>query len=333
MVKFIASVFISISLALTGVSTALAEKRIALVVGNSAYEHTTSLKNPKNDASAIADVLTRMGFDAVTLKLDLGYRAMRQAIRAFGRDVRDADLAVMYFAGHGMELAGHNYLVPTDARLLSDSDLEYEAVQLRSVLRAVQSAAKLSLVILDACRNNPLSSSMTHSSGLTRSVTRGFSRIEPTGNTLVAYAAKDGTVSEDGAGTHSPYALALLGHLETPGLEIRLLLGRVRDEVLEQTDKRQEPFVYGSVGGDPVYLIEPADETTTPVTGPKGSDAQAWTAIQNTNSPGVLKAYIKRFPDSLYAEFAKARLAELEAKNEKTEVAVGVFSRYPDAGS
>ena len=171
---------------------ASAEKRVALVIGNSAYRHTRALPNPKNDADAIAKLLRANGFADVTLKNDLDYRAMRDAVRVFGEAARAADIALIYYGGHGLEGAGENYLMPIDARLLRDGDLEYEAVTLGSVLSAVGSAKRLRVVILDACRNNPLGERMALAADVTRSVTRGLARIEPRGDVLVAYSAMCG---------------------------------------------------------------------------------------------------------------------------------------------
>lgn len=238
-----------------------AGKRVALVIGNGAYKHTRALPNPGNDAAAIAGRFRAMGFDSVSLQKDLDYQAMRLAIRNFGRRAQRADVAVVYFAGHGLEVGGRNYLVPTDAKLLSDDDLEYEAVTLGSILRQVRSARALRLVILDACRNNPLSSKMQLSQGITRSVTRGFSRIEPEGDIYVAYAAKHGTVAADGDGIHSPYTSALLKHMSEPGIDIRRMFGKVRDSVSAATNGRQQPHTYGSLGGGLLYLVPPDGKT------------------------------------------------------------------------
>lgn len=248
------------------------QKRVALVIGNGAYQHTRALPNPKNDADAIAKMLREIGFE-VGLKLDLAKSAMREEMLAFEAAVREADIALVYFAGHGMELAGENYLVPTDARLASDSDLETQAVTLRSVLNTVGNARRLKIVILDACRNNPLSESMALVTGATRSVSRGLARIEPSrgpssmdhkGDVLVAYAARAGTVADDGPNRHSPYAEALLKHVKTPGIDVRIMFGKVRDHVLAATGHTQEPFIYGSLSGDIISLVPAKLEVRAP---------------------------------------------------------------------
>ena len=180
---------------------------------------------------------------------------MREAVRRFTDAALAADVALVYYAGHGLEVAGENYLVPVDAKLLRDVDLEYEAVTLGSLLAAVDGARKLKLVILDACRNNPLGEKMALRAGRTRSVTRGLARLEATGEVLVAYAAKAGTLAQDGAGRHSPYAEALLKHMATPGLDVLRMFGRVKEAVLEATNRGQEPWIYGSPGGEAFALV------------------------------------------------------------------------------
>lgn len=309
-------IFLSLAfVAMIAIPDAEAAKRVALVIGNSAYEHTRKLPNPKNDAKAIAATLKRIGFDQVTLRLDLGYRPMRDAIRAFGRDAKDADVALVYYAGHGLELGRQNFLVPIDAKLRTDDDLPYEAVTLDETLRAVRRAKNLRLVILDACRNNPLASTMELAAGITRSVSRGFSRIEPTGDVLVAYSAKHGTVAEDGDDEHSPFAKALLKHLPTPGLDVGFMFRRVRTAVLEATSRRQEPFTYGSLGRENVFLVPPSEKSSVKV--PLGPAAQAWEAVKDSKSSSDLEAFIYSYPDSFFAKLAKTRLSAITNRLER----------------
>lgn len=231
--------------------------RVALVVGNSDYVHTQSLPNPARDATAVADKLRGMGFNSVSLKLDLDLDSMTRAITEFAARARGADIAVIFYAGHGMEAGGDNFLVPVNARIKKEADIRKETVRLSSALDAVRSAARLGLIVLDACRNNPLSTTLQLRSGA-RFVRRGFARVEPRGDMLVAYAAAAGTTAQDGDGPHSPYTSAILAHLDTPGLDVRRLFGRVRDDVLKATGQVQEPATYGSLGGDAVYLVPPA---------------------------------------------------------------------------
>lgn len=238
-----------------------AENRVALVIGNAAYEHATILRNPRNDAEAIGRLLGEIGFD-VAVKIDLNYETLRQEVKDFGRKAINADMAIIYFAGHGLELDGENYLVPTDARLETDADLEYEAVTLTSMLHAVERARGLRVVILDACRNNPFGQRMVPTGTRTRSVARGLGQVEPTGDVIVAYSAKHGTLAQDGTGSLSPYAAALVEHMARPGIDIRLMLGSVRDSVRKATDGVQDPFYYGSLPGSLLALVPAASEST-----------------------------------------------------------------------
>ena len=237
-----------IALGLIGApSNAGAAGRVALVVGNSAYAVVGDLPNPGNDAADVSAALERLGF-VVTTVLDAGRVELNDALRFFRRESEGADVALVFYAGHGMEMNGVNYLVPVDARLERDTDVRYETVSLDDVLAAVE-PAKLRLVILDACRNNPLARSMARS-GATRSVSCGsFGELDEgllRDETLMAYAAAAGTTAADGTGRNSPYTTALLAYLEEP-LEIGVLFRRVRGRVLEATVGRQRPHEYGSL--------------------------------------------------------------------------------------
>ena len=237
--------------AATGASGAPSnDRRIALVVGNSAYENVAALPNPARDARLVADVLKRTGFATVTLLTDLRKDALVDALRDFAGRAETADWAVVYYAGHGMEVGGVNYLIPTDAKISADRDIGFEAVPLEQVLNAAERAQKLRLVILDACRDNPFASQMKRTLTVaSRSVSRGLAAVEPDAGTLVVYAAKDGETALAGAGTTSPFASAFVKNLPTPGLEVRRLFDFVRDDVMEATGRRQKPFSYGSISG------------------------------------------------------------------------------------
>jgi formylglycine-generating enzyme required for sulfatase activity len=238
-----------------GVVPGHAQSRVALVIGNSAYANVPALPNPANDARAVAASFKRLGFEVTTLT-DANFDVMRRGLINFGRRSRGAEMAVVYFAGHGMEVGGENWLIPTDAELAADTDTEDEAVSLHSVMLQVAGATKLGMVILDACRNNPFAAKMQRSSRV-RAVERGLSRVEPADNVLVAYAARDGTTASDGDGRNSPFTAALLKNIERPGLEIRFLFAAVRDEVMTATRRQQQPFIYQSLPEQPVYLRAP----------------------------------------------------------------------------
>jgi uncharacterized caspase-like protein len=233
---------------------ALPETRVALVIGNSRYANAGALPNARNDAETIAASLRRIGFTTVTLNLDLSREKITDTLKIFAAEADRADWAVVYYAGHGIEFGGTNYLIPTDAKLASDRDISFEAVSLEQVLLAVEGAQKLRLVILDACRDNPFARGMRRTTA-NRSIGRGLARVEPEGATLVVYAARDGQVALDGdGGGNSPFATALAKYIETPGMEINFLFRKVRDDVLTATGRRQEPFVYGSLPAAEFYF-------------------------------------------------------------------------------
>ncbi len=235
------------------------ETRVALVIGNGAYASVAKLPNPNSDATAVAESLRAAGFKTVHLNNDLGAAAMRDALNVFSAEAAKADWALVYYAGHGIEVNGINYLIPVDAKLKTDRAVQFEAVPLDSVLVSVESAKKLRVVILDACRDNPFLRDMAKTVA-SRSVGRGLAKIDPESSaTLVAYSAKAGQVASDGAvgQANSPFAQALIRNMQKPGVEIRKFFGLVRDDVMASTRNTQEPFVYGSLGGDDYFLRKP----------------------------------------------------------------------------
>ena len=228
----------------------LADGRVALVVGNSTYAHIGRLPNPDNDARDLSVSLRRLGFE-VTTEFNVDRVELTEALRAFTRRSAGADVSLVFYAGHGIEMDGVNYLVPVDARLERDVDVRFETVTVDDLLVST-SGASLRLVILDACRNNPLARSMQRTAA-TRTVSGGsFADLNEDllgDETLVAYAAAAGTTAADGRGRNSPYTAALLSHLQTP-LEIGLLFRRVRAQVLAATNGAQRPHEYHSLVGE-----------------------------------------------------------------------------------
>jgi tetratricopeptide (TPR) repeat protein len=230
-------------------------KRVALVIGNSNYSGVGALRNPANDARAIAAAFRGVGFTEVVERYDLPLSEMSQVLKDFGDRVNGADWAVVYYAGHGMEMNGAAYLLPVDAKLEKDTHVNDETIALDRVLEKVEGARRLKLVILDACRNNPFVARMARATNSTRSIGRGLPALEPEGDVLVAYATKHGTTALDGDGANSPYAKALVEHIPAPNVDIRVLFGRVRDSVRKTTRNQQEPYTYGSIGGDLHFLV------------------------------------------------------------------------------
>jgi tetratricopeptide (TPR) repeat protein len=231
------------------------QTRVALVIGNGAYQHVPQLTNPASDSALIAKTLRETGFSQVDEVHDMTREGLLAAIRAFEQKTQNADWSVIYFAGHGIEVAGQNYIIPVDATLKSERDVQDETISLNRLMAALEGTRGLKLVVLDACRDNPFANQMKRSDG-TRSASRGLARVEPAGGILVSYASKGGEVAEDGAGANSPFALALARRLREPNLEINKVFRLVRDDVLVATHRRQEPFTYGALGGED-YIPNP----------------------------------------------------------------------------
>jgi Caspase domain len=302
-------------------SIAHAEKRIALVIGNGAYTKVPSLDNPKNDAAAMEEMFKAAGFDTVVRANDLGVTAMRRALRDFSDTAHDADIAIVFYAGHGIEVSGTNYMIPIDAVLEQDIDAPDEAVPLDRVTEILEPAKRLRLVILDACRDNPFVRSMRRTLA-TRTVRSGYGEIDERSlppNTLVAYAQRAGATAVDGEGANSPYTAALLKHLPMPGLDIELALRRVRDDVLKATRNKQEPFKYGSLGGAEIPLVpgkglEPAAAAppTPAVNYDKEMENIFWDAVKDSKSKDLLQTYLDRYPSGNFAGLAKVLTDKLE---------------------
>jgi uncharacterized caspase-like protein len=254
MMRAVGTVLLTVCSIWLCIQPALAEKRVALVMGNSAYKNVNQLASPANDSEVISTTLKNAGFD-VELKRDLDVNEMRRALSDFSDTVRDADVAVVYYAGHGIAINGANYLIPVDAVLERDIDASNEAIALDQVLTVVEPARQLRLVILDACRDNPFNKTMKREIG-SRAIGRGLANVDPESpNTLIAFAAKAGSTASDGDSSNSPYTAALVKYLPRPGLDLRLAFGYVRNEVLKATNDRQEPFIFGALGGDKVTLV------------------------------------------------------------------------------
>ncbi|MGX4774658.1 caspase family protein [Bradyrhizobium guangdongense] len=304
---------------ISGATPAFAGKRVALVLANSAYQHAPSLANPVNDGAVMAKTLKDAGFDVVESRHDLTALDTRRVLRDFADATRDADIAVVYYAGHGIEVEGSNYLIPVDAKLERDTDVYDEALSLDRVLVAVEPAKQLRLVILDACRDNPFGRTMKRTLA-SRGIGRGLAQVEPTStNTLIAYSAKAGFTAQDGDGANSPFTLALSKHLTTPGLDVRRAFGFVRDDVLKSTGNKQEPFVYGSLGGEDVPLVPvraapAAAAAAAPASNPQADMRRDYElALQVGNKP-AWEAFLAQHPDGFYANLAKLQLDKIQAE-------------------
>jgi formylglycine-generating enzyme required for sulfatase activity len=265
----------------------------------------------------MAGLLRKAGFDVVEEKADLSADAMRRVLRDFSEHVRDADIAVVFYAGHGMEMNGVNYLIPVDATLVRDVDMEDEAISLDRVIRTLEPARRLQLVILDACRDNPFLRSMRRTI-ISRSVRSGHGDVDEKTlppNTLIAFAQKAGATADDGTGSNSPYTTALLKHLPTPGLDVELALRRVQDEVLHATRNRQEPFKYGSLGGAELPLVPAVANPWAPIAPqPVNTAEREWQQYaKDTKDVRLLEAFKKKHKeDPVYVRLAEARIEDLK---------------------
>lgn len=254
-------------------------RRVALVIGNSAYTAQGALANPGPDSRLVADALRRVGF-TVTAQNDLGKQAMERALRDFSRVAEGAEVALIYFAGHGMEANDKNWLLPTDIELSDDRDLQSSAVRLDAMIEAVALARGLRVVVLDACRNNPFARSMQRNDFEGATVTRGLADVEVSG-TLVVFSARGGTLAQDGpAGGNSPFAIAFARRAVNPDEDIRLLFPKVRDDVMSATKGVQEPFTYGSLTAQHLTLTPVSDSVTLDLRGLSGK----WTMLTSIDS-------------------------------------------------
>jgi tetratricopeptide (TPR) repeat protein len=245
-------------------SPAQAARRIALVIGNGAYKNVHPLDNPPRDSKLVASALKDVGFQSVTIANDLTRDKFFATLRAFASEAEQSDWAVIYYAGHGFEIGGVNYLVPVDAKLAVDTDAEKEAVALEQAIASVGGARKLRLLMLDACRDNPFAATMKHTIAL-KLVDKGFSDIEPSAGFMVVYAAKHGGTALDGEGADSAFAIAVARDVKEPRVEVRKLFDIVRDDVWEATKHAQQPFTYGSPPGREDFYFVTATAQVAPV--------------------------------------------------------------------
>jgi uncharacterized caspase-like protein len=239
-------------LAVGSVPSSAATDRVALVIGNGAYRHANPLPNPPNDAADVAAALRAIGFDVVEGR-DLDKRAMEAKIIEFGRKLDGANIAAFFYAGHGLQVGGKNYLVPVDAKVERAAELGFETVEVSQVLAQMEADKRVNLVFLDACRDNPLARSLARSMAAgarSTSVGQGLASIQSAVGTMIAYATQPDNVALDGAGRNSPFTAALLRHIATPGLEVSSLMKRVRADVVQTTNQKQVPWDHSSLMGD-----------------------------------------------------------------------------------
>ncbi len=302
----------------------VSERRVALVVGNSAYRNIPPLINPANDAVLIASTLTSLGFELVggSAQLDLDKPAFEAIVKRFGTLIQGADVGLFYYAGHGVQVHGENYLVPVSANPQREADVDFEMLDTTLVLRQMEGAhTRLNLILLDACRNNPFGARAS------RAVSRGLAQMEAPEGTLISFATQPGNVASDGEDGDSPYTKALTQTVQRPGLGLFDVFNQVGLEVKKQTGGSQQPWVSsspitgsfyfsGSAGmqsNPPSMAPAQAPQLLPPAPARQPNEAQeVWGTSQNTTSVAVLERYIQQFPESFYSDIARARLAELK---------------------
>lgn len=316
-------------------------QKVALVIANSNYEHTSQLANPERDAALVSGALREAGFDTVEIAQNLDQITFMERLRDFRELADGADAALVYFAGHGIESDGRNWLLPTSATLEAEKDLPFEAIELIRVLDTLEGAA-LRIAVLDACRNNPFANRWQ---GSNRSVSRGLAPFEAD-DMLVIYAAAPGAFAFDGADGNSPFALALARRIVQPGLPVQMLGGMVRDDVLAATEGEQRPFISASMTGRPLFLVDGPDtqmewltamysgaetggaepdglvdfaqvvnglDSTRGVAAerPEWLDEQVWLDAVKADTVEAYRAYLEQFPQGTYAAFAEANIAQV----------------------
>lgn len=288
---------------------AAAQKRVALVIGNSAYQHASALANPANDASDMGTALKELGFEVI-LGLDLDKRAFDQRVREFSRALPDADTGVFYYAGHGLQVLGNNYLVPVDAQLQSERDLDFEANSLNFILRQMEldRDGKTSIVFLDACRDNPLAGNLARTMG-TRSagVGRGLAQVQAGVGTFVAYSTQPGNVALDGQERNSPFTAALAASIREPGRNLTSVMIDVRKKVLAATSGKQVPWDHSALTGDFYFHLASAPGSVPRVTPPDSSADAMHDRVRQ------LEEELKSRPDQRQT----ANIARLEQLNER----------------
>lgn len=304
-------------------STSHAQKRVALVIGNSAYMHTAPLANPKNDALDTSIVLKSFGFHVID-GFDLSKIAMDRILRDFADSLPDANLGLFFYAGHGVQVSGENYLVPIDARLETASALEFEAVRLQIVQRIMEASSATNVLFIDACRDNPLTRNLARALG-TRSagIGKGLAPLEAGAGTLISFSTQPGNVALDGADRNSPFAAALIHHLALSNDDLSNILIAVRNTVMARTGNRQIPWEHSSLRAR-VFLNEPAPSILNPSSVATSEAAEAWAAIKTSNDRALLSAYVAKYPQTIFADLARSRIKELQGSLSSNESSVAI---------
>ncbi len=283
-----------------------AGRRVALVIGNSAYAHVPQLTNPANDATDIAAELKKLGFEVIA-GTDADKRSMKNALRQFVERRRGAEASLFFYAGHGIQMNGQNYLIPTDAELKDTFDVDWDLISLSKILEPMANeAGGTSIILLDACRNNPFENNF-RSGSRAAFIVPGLARVETASGTFISFSTAPNNVAEDGTGRNSPFAEALLRHISTPGEDLASILTDVKQDVNKATKNKQTPWSEDSLTSK-FYFIVP--ETADP------REHQFWQSVGTSSNPEELKAYISQYPNGHFVPVAKLRIAELENRRD-----------------
>ena len=293
-------------------------KRVALVIGNGAYLHTSTLRNPANDATAMAVELQKLGFEVLS-GMDMDGENTRTLIAEFARKLQGADVALFYYAGHGLQVGGGNYLVPVDATLKDEVDLQFQTIKLDFILRIMERDDRTSIVLLDACRDNPLARRLARSFSSTRSgtVADGLARMDSGVGTYIGFSTEPGNVALDGDGENSPFTTALVRNISKPNSDIESIMRIVRQEVVDATKGAQVPWGNSSLIGAGFYFNPVADAASTKgletPAKPAAADIELafWKAISSSQDVKLFQEYLDRFPKGAFAPIAQSRLDSL----------------------
>jgi uncharacterized caspase-like protein len=294
-----------------------AAHRVALVIGNSGYQNTTPLKNPVNDAADIAAALKRLDFEVIEGN-DLDYGGLRTKVREYSDRLAGASVALFFYAGHGIQVAGKNYLVPVDSRLQSEADLDFGTVDLDLVLRSMEREPRTNIVFLDACRDNPLAATLARRMGTrSASIGRGLAPVQSGVGTLIAFATQPGNVALDGDGRNSPFTAALLKSIDRPGLPLGEVMIAVRNEVLRSTNGKQVPWEHSSLTGQFYFapqtaVVSATAPANTAALDPASLEIAFWDSIKDGKNPRLFEAYLSRYPKGTFADIARIKLDEMK---------------------
>ena len=296
--------------------SAHADNRAALVIGNAAYMHTPRLENPGNDAADVANTLRSLGFKVIEAH-DLDKAGMDRSIREFAEALSGAKVGLFYYAGHGLQVGGQNFLVPVDAALITASALDFEMVRLDLIHRTMEQAASTNIIILDACRDNPLSRNLARALGTrSTSIGRGLAAVESGQGTLISFSTQPGSVALDGEGRNSPFASALIKYASKPGDNLSSVLINVRNDVMTATGRRQVPWEHSALTAHFYFLpIGQVASNAKPGAAPQTYEEEAelafWNAVKDSGNPLIVKTYLDRFPNGTFSGLAKAMTEKL----------------------